>query len=245
MVEGIRSSIPAQPTPAEIALWAGDALCDLVEALYRNGDDDEALAQGRRLIDLLGQAMDAAGVEQDNGPLGEAEESLRQGDMGVFGKQVKAVLSLPEVMLMGLPARPAIEEVPAVLRRMQSATFALRREGKHNRAARTAHDVLALAERLRGHAGYCFQRVNALLELTCLAGAGGDDDQAGRLSEQVLAELAQGEKALDAASGEGAPEPAGAADPTLWRGKLGDAYWQAAHVLHLEELITPAQALPL
>jgi hypothetical protein len=129
---------------------------------------------------------------------------------------------------------------------MQAATFALRRQGKHDRAARTARDVLALAERLRGHAGYCFERVNALLELSCLAGAGGDDDQAHRLSAQVLAELAQGEKALAAAHAEeGEPEPAGTVDPTLWRGHLGDAYWQAAHVLHREGLITPPEALPL
>jgi len=245
LIDGLRSGIPDEPTPAEIALWAGQALCELVEALHRAGDAEEALAQGRRLIGLVVRARDTAGAAAEGEPLDQAIELLEAGDVGAFAERVSAALSDPEVVLMGLPSRPGIDQVPSVLKRMCQAASVLRRQGRNDRAVSTVRKGLELTERLRGWPEYCFRRVSFLLELARVARARGDPDQARSRKEQVLAELAEGEGGLRAVGQAGAPEPAGADDPTLWRGHLGDAFWQAACVLHAEGLITPAEGLPL
>jgi RNA polymerase sigma factor (sigma-70 family) len=270
LVLSLREIIPPEPAPQEVALWAGEAMCDLVTALHESGRDQEAISEGERLIEMLRSVVSGLSLEPWSGPsvpatappfakvgemfrngqIGEyfleAEGLLRQRRFGEFRKHVAAVVLLPEAILAGTPTEIAPAEVPSVLRRMHHATLLLLKQKRYDLCLRAVRDSLSLAERLQGHPSYRFHRVHAMLDQLSVAVERPDEDGKAQLRDALYSELALGEEELRAACpGIRTLEQVTNDDQRYWCQRLADAYTVVADWLHHLGTIGSAEGLRL
>ncbi|MCY2932200.1 MAG: hypothetical protein NTV86_22430 [Planctomycetota bacterium] len=270
LVRGLSATIPATPTPQEVGLWVGEAALDLVEALVAAGNPPQAVEQGRRLVEWLRRAVAEISPEPWQGEpvpaaasaitkMGEilrtgrmnehldgAQRLLEQEQFQEFRQRVLWVIRLPEVILMGLPRDLKTWEIPGALQRMALASHHLAAQSRHEFCSRIAKEMLAVAERLRGHPAYRYLRMGAVLDQLSVAASKADADGMEVVRRQVYAELEAGENELAAACpGVSGEAEAGNDDDRYWCERLSAAYMIAAGHLRQYRLIDAAEALRL
>ena len=271
LADGIASTIPEDPTPQDAAMWVAEQMIVLMDALRDAGDAQKAARVGRRVLELAQKAADAIEFEPWEEPpdgrrgspiaiidqklrtgrtdeyFAKAQSLLDAGDLAAFSGCVNCFWGLPEVMLLGLPASPRVEEMPALLNRLHAIASALANQKRHPFAHRVIDRCLQTIEQIRDEAPYRFHRVHTLIIRAKIAVEQDDQGAAQRAKQKVLDELQAGERDLArACPGVSRHEDARDPEQLFWLQQLGRAYFQAIHSLEqLAGLIEPVDAYRL